>query len=210
LEVAPLGAWRRLGQASQGRELDDWRIKRIMSEFDSAGAVFKSQPKTLATLMSAGAEEGRLWRADELGAIFRHQLAAPMLMDLGGFDPGTAARLKTLSAAQSLLLKSFSDLFHHPSPPLELLRLTKDFAKANMDQAESTLPAQVAAALYYASIAAALARLDIRISQLKDAELREGLLWARGESWIDSETKQLLDQAAGKLCPEGVKEGPTS
>lgn len=179
-----------------------------MSEFDSVGAVFKSRPKTLATLMSAGAEEGRLWRSDELGAIFRHQLAAPILVDLGGFDPGTAARLKMLSAAQSLLLKSFSDLFHHPSPPLELLRLTKDFAKANMDHAESTLPSQIAAALYYASIAAALVRLDIRISNLKDAELRDGLRWARNESWIDPQTKELLDQAARKLRPAETKEGP--
>jgi hypothetical protein len=201
----PLARVPGLAKAGLGRQPDHWRTNRIMSEFDSAGAVFKSQPKTLATLMSAGAEEGRLWRAEELGAIFRHQLAAPILVDLGGFDPATAARLKTLSAAQSLLLKSFSDLFHHPSPPVELLRLTKDFAKANMDHAESTLPTQVAAALYYASIAAALVRLDTRISQLKDAELRDGFLWARGEGWIDSETKQLLDQAARRLA---AREGP--
>jgi hypothetical protein len=210
LRVAPAGIRRGLIRPVHRRDLNHWRLNRIMSEFDSAGAVFKSQPKTLATLMSAGAEDGRLWRSDELGAIFRHQLAAPMLIDLGGFDPGTAARLKTLSAAQSLLLKSFSDLFHHPSPPLELLRLTKDFAKANMDHAESMLPRQVAAALYYASIAAALVRLDTRISQLKDAELREGLLWAQGESWIDSETKQLLDQAARRLRPGDAREGQAS
>src|SRR5208283_5425908 len=104
-----------------------------MSDFDSAAAVFKSRPKNLAALMEAGKERARLWRPDELTAIFRHQMSAPVLVDLGGFDPTTAARLKTLSDAQGLLLKSFSDLFHHPSPPLELLRLAKDFAKANLD-----------------------------------------------------------------------------
>lgn len=174
-----------------------------MSEFDSAASVFKRQPKSLAALLEASAERGRLWRPEELGAIFRHQMSAPVLVDLGGFDPGTAQRLKTLSDAQSLLLKSFSDLFHHPSPPLELLELTKNFAKANMDHPDSSLPAEVASALYYTSIAAALVRLDARITRLPEADLRRGLLWTRDQDWLDDKTKQLLLQAAGKLAPPG-------
>jgi len=38
-------------------------------------------------------------------------------VDLGGYDTAAATRLKKLSEAQSLLLKSFSDLFHHPARP---------------------------------------------------------------------------------------------
>src|SRR5208283_1295936 len=130
--------------------------RNFMSDFDSAESVFQRQPKSLAALLEASGEQARLWRPEELGAIFRHQMSAPVLVDLGGCDPGTAARLKRLSEAQCLLLKSFADLFHHPAPPLELLEMTKDFAKANMDQAQSSLPNEVAAALYYTSIAAAL------------------------------------------------------
>jgi hypothetical protein len=172
-----------------------------MSEFDSAGALSKSPPKSLAAFLAAGAERARLWRPEELTAIFRHQMSAPILVDLGGFDPATANRLRTLSEAQNLLLKSFSDLFHHPVPPLELLSLTKDFAKANMDHPESALPQEVAAALYYASIATALVRLDARISQLKDAELQRGLLWARDQSWMDSRTREIIVEALGKISP---------
>ena len=174
-----------------------------MSEFDSAESVFQRQPKSLAALLEASGEQARLWRPEELGAIFRHQMAAPVLVDLGGYDPGTAARLKTLSEAQSLLLKSFSDLFHHPAPPLELLELTKDFAKANMDHAQSSIPNEVAAALYYTSIAAALVRLDARITRLPPADLRRGLLWTREQVWLDPDTKQLLLQAADKIAPPG-------
>jgi hypothetical protein len=170
-----------------------------MSEFDSAGTVFQRQPKSLAALLQSSAEGSRLWRPDELGAIFRHQMSAPILVDLGSYDPGTAARLKKLSEAQSLVLKSFSDLFHHPAPPLELLELTKDFAKANLDQAESGLPNEVAATLYYTSIAAALVRLGARISQLADADLRRGLSWTRGQPWLDLATQQLLQQAVEKI-----------
>jgi hypothetical protein len=179
-----------------------------MSEFDSAGSVFQRQPKSLAALLKASGEGVRLWRPEELTAIFRHQMSAPVLVDLGGYDPGTAARLKRLSDAQSLLLKSFSDLFHHPAPPLELLELTKDFAKANMDHAQSSLPGEVAAALYYTSIAAALVRLGARITRLADAELRRGLLWTSDQVWLDAETKQLLLQAAAKFAPGGPQEPP--
>ena len=172
-----------------------------MSEFDSAASVFKRQPKSLAALMEASGEQSRLWRPDELGAIFRHQMSAPVVVDLGGFDPGTASRLKMLSDAQTLLLKSFSDLFHHPAPPLELLELTKNFAKANMDHPESSLPGEVAAALYYASIAAALVSLNARITRLSDSDLRSGLLWTRDQPWLDEKTKGLLLLAADKLAP---------
>jgi hypothetical protein len=179
-----------------------------MSEFDSAGSVFQRQPKSLAALLQASGEGVRLWRPEELAAIFRHQMSAPVLVDLGGYDPGTAARLKRLSDAQSLLLKSFSDLFHHPAPPLELLELTKDFAKANMDHAQSSLPGEVAAALYYTSIAAALVRLGARITRLPDAELRRGLLWTSDQTWLDAETKQLLLQAVAKQAGGGPQEPP--
>jgi hypothetical protein len=174
-----------------------------MSEFDSAGTLSKSPPKSLAAFLAAGQERARLWQPEELGAIFRHQMSAPILVDLGGFDPATAARLQTLSSAQGLLLKSFLDLFLHPVPPIELLTLTKDFAKGNMEQPDSSLPNDVAAVLYYVSIAAALVRLGRRITQLRDPELQRGLEWARGKPWVESRLQLLLDEALQKLAQAG-------
>jgi hypothetical protein len=181
-----------------------------MPEFDSATALGKSPPKSLAALLAAGTERVRLWRPEELTAIFRHQMSAPILVDLGSFDPGTAVRLKTLSEAQSLLLKSFSDLFHHPVPPVELLSLTKDFAKANMDHPDSSLPQEIAAALYYTSIATAIVRLDARISQLKDAELIQGLLWTKEQPWVDGPTRELIEEALKKLAAGAPPKGTST
>ena len=158
-------------------------------------------------MLEGSAEQERLWRPDELGAIFRHQLSAPVLVDLGGYDAGLAARLRNLGEAQSLLLKSFADLFLHPAPPRELLELTKDFAKANMDSAVSALPGEVAAALYYTSIAAALVKLEARISRLSDADLHRGLLWTANQPWLDETTRQLLRQAAEKLAGPAAGKG---
>ncbi len=170
-----------------------------MSDFDSSAAVFKSRAKKLATLMATGEERAKLWRPDELAAIFRHQMSAPMLVDLGSFDPRTATRLRTLSEAQGLLLKSFANLFHHPAPLIELLELVKDFAKANMDHPESGLPDEIATTLYYTSIAAALVRLDARISQLPDADLQRGLRWTMEQAWLDEKTKELLAKALEQI-----------
>ena len=176
-----------------------------MAEFDSAGSVFKSRPKALASLLGARGEHGRLWRPEELAAIFRHQLSAPVMVDLGGFDPGAAVQLKIVTEAQGLLLKSFSELFDHPTPPIELLVATKNFAKLNLDHPESYLPSEIAAALYYASIAAALVRLDERITQLPDADIQRGLLWVREQNWVDGKTRVLLDQALEKLSPAATE-----
>lgn len=173
--------------------------RTVMSDFDSSAAVFKSRAKELAALMTTGEERGRLWRADELAAIFQHQMSAPMLVDLGSFDPRTATQLRNLSDAQGLLLKSFADLFHHPVPVIELLELVKDFAKSNLDHPESGLPSEIAATLYYTSIAAALVRLNARISKLSDADLRHGLRWTLEQSWLDDQTRELLAQAVGKI-----------
>lgn len=174
-----------------------------MSEFDPVSSVHKSRPKALAALLAAREERARLWNPDELAAVYRHQMTAPVAVDLSGFDAARAAQLKNLSEAQGLLLKSFGDLFRHPNPPLELLQVTKEFAKLNLDHPESILPNEIATVLYYASIAAAFVRLDAKISQLKDADVRRGLSWVKAQAWVDAETRALMDQAVGKLDRTG-------
>jgi hypothetical protein len=155
----------------------------------------------LFDLLGLGEDDGPQWGPDELAAIFRHQMSAPVLVDLGGFEPQKAARLRVLTEAQGLLVRSFADLFRHPSPPLELLRLTKDFAKANLNHPEALLPPEIATVLYYASLAAALVKRNERITRLSNADLREGLTRAVMHPWLDEETKQLLIEALRKLPP---------
>jgi len=191
-------------QDSGGQFVSDRDKKAAMSDFDSSAALTKSRARELAALMNTSDESSPLWRADELAALFRHQMSAPVLMDLGSFDPRTASQLKTLATAQGLLLSSFADLFNHPAPPLALLQLVKDFAKANMDHPESGLPREIATTLYFTSIAAALLRLDKRISQLPDAELQRGLRWAQDQKWLDEKTRAVLEGALKKLSGEGA------
>jgi len=173
-----------------------------MPESEYSAAALTKRPGVLSALINSGSESTRLWGPEELAAVFRHQLSAPVFVDLGQMPKRAAVKLRRLGDAQGLLLKSFSELFHHPVPPVELLELTKDFAKANMDHPESALPGEVATALYYVSIAAAHVRLGARISKLGDDDLRRGWLWTRDQGWIDEMTKALLEEALSK--------GPTS
>jgi len=187
------------GRAQKARQPGDHCMSQA-TDFDSLGAVHKSRANKLAALLATGEERARLWRPDELAAIFRHQISTPMLVDLGGFDPRSAARLKLVSETQGLLLKSFADLLQHPTPPVELLEVVKNFAKANLDQPESGLPAEIASALYYLCIAAALGRRDARISQLPNADLRRGLSYTREQTWLDEPARALLALALEKIA----------
>jgi hypothetical protein len=177
-----------------------------MPEFDSAAALSRSGPEPLAALLAAGEPPGGLWRPEEMAAIFRHQMAAPLLADLEGSAPPAARPLEALAAGQDGLPRSFADLLRHPSPRLELLELVKDFAKANADHPENGLPKEIAAVLYYACIAAALLRLKARISKLSDADLRRGLSWAAEQPWLDEETKQLLARALAAMTPAAARD----
>jgi hypothetical protein len=168
-------------------------MKIIMS--DQSDAATKSRREKLADALGIGSENTRLWQPNELEAMFRHQMASPVAFDLEGYDRNLAANLEVLTAAQGLLVKSFGDLLRHPHPPLDLLRLTKDFAKRNRDNPESLIPAEIADALYYLSIAAALVQCGKRISRLKDAQLQGGFAWVEAQDWIDDETKEVARRA---------------
>jgi len=126
-------------------------------------------------------------------------MAAPLLADLGNLPPAVARRVEAATAPRGASLQTFADLLRHPSPPVDLLEMVKDFAKTNADHPEAGLPREVAAALYYACIATAFVRLNIRITKLPDADLARGLLWAVEQPWLDAETQQLLQGALARI-----------
>lgn len=166
---------------------------------ESTNRIMKANPSKVAEALGLGATPARVWLPEELGAVFQHQMAAPVSVDLAGVNPESAAPLRLLTDAQGLLLKSFRDLFQHPQPPVELLELVKNFAKMNRGRRDSLLPSEVATVLYYLSIAAALVRLRKRITVLSDEELRRGLDWALEQKWVEEPARGLLDLAKQRI-----------
>lgn len=155
--------------------------------------VYRSAPATLAPLL--GLHEARgAWQAVELADILAHQLRAPLLFDLKQPEVPSCAG-DPQRAAPAATMKSFGDLLRHPAPPVELLRLTKEFAKSSDGAGGCALPAEVATVLYYAAIAAARLRLNVQISKLTTSELQDGFNWAIRQQWIDDHTRSLFTEA---------------
>ncbi len=141
----------------------------------------------------------RIWLPEELGVILQHQMSAMVQFDLSSLDSSIASKLSNLSTSQGLLLKSFDDLFHHPNPPIELLILTKDFAKASRNHPDSALPHEIAMVLYFLSIVVALIRCKQRITQLNDNSLHQGVQWAISQEWLDKKTQNLFKEGSALL-----------
>jgi hypothetical protein len=186
--------------ARAGRKLF-WRtVERVDDMTEVRKSVFDTDHKRLATLFDvADGGGGRLWNDAELAAILRHQLSAPIQVDLGRFERGAALKVRTLSESLGLTLKSFGDLLTHPNPPLELLTVTKDFAKACRLSPRSPVPSEVASVLYFACIAAGLVRCRSRMTRLSDVTLSEGFRWVLARRWLDVPTRDLTAEALKML-----------
>jgi hypothetical protein len=153
----------------------------------------QSAPQSLARLLDAETGGGD-WTAEEMAAILRHQLAAPLRADLTATNPRAGKTLDTVSQAGPPPA-TFGELFAHPRPPLELLELAKDFGKALRRDAACGVPAGVATVIYYASIVAARLRCGRRISDLDETALRRGVEWALAQPWLDEATRAMFEEA---------------
>jgi hypothetical protein len=155
--------------------------------------ILESDPKSLACLIGDDDIGERIWRPDELAAILRHQLTTPLHVDMAGLN-GAAGPLKELAGARELVLKSFGDLLQHPKPPVALLKLMKDFAKACRLSPDSTVPREISSVIYFASIIAAMTRCSRRITRLDNTALLKAAHWALKQPWLEEITRGLFQE----------------
>jgi WD40 repeat protein/serine/threonine protein kinase len=176
----------------------------------------KSDPASLARMMELDMGTKHDWQPDELGSILRHQLDSPLGFDLGNFAPESKEVLDVISPSATIPLNTFGDLLRHPHPPLEVLKLVKEFAKANRNNSQSTLPPEIATVIYFAAIVVALMRCGQRITTLDDNALRQGVEWSVAQPWIDELCHSLFRDALTLIGPDrpkrerGVPESPDS
>lgn len=158
------------------------------------------EPSRLANLLHLSDEPEQVWHPDDLAKMLQEQLTAPVEYDLTRLGGGPASGITAAARAQGLLVRSMRDLLGHPNPPAELLEMTKRFAKAAREQPDSPIPREIATVVYFASIAAALARCGKRITDLDDSSLRTGFAWACEQTWVDADTRALISEAS-RLLP---------
>ena len=166
-------------------------------------SAFETDKRQLATLIDLSPASERLWADDELGAILKHQMTTPLQVDLINLERGLAIKVRNLAESEGLVLKSFGDLLAHPNPPVELLKITKDFAKACRLSPHSPMPHEIASVLYFGSIAAAMIRCHRRITGLSNETLAEGFRWVSARPWIDAPTRSLVEEGLKFLTLQG-------
>jgi len=149
----------------------------------------------LSSMLELREDTRHVWHPQELGAILKHQLAAPLVLALGNsLSAEVAHELKTLGSPQQEV-KNLAMLLHHPEPSLELLSFTKRFAKSCWNDPDSPLPREIAILLYYLSIAVADLRSGKQLSTLGRDDLIQGLRWCGDQVWVDQSTLRLLKEA---------------
>jgi hypothetical protein len=155
----------------------------------------------LTLLVDSTADDQELWLPEEFGAIFRHQLTAPLRTDLAGLAPALGEKLAGLRTPDGRAFATFGDVLRHPAPPVWILELVREFAKTSRQAGRRQLPPEVASMLYYLSIGIALYRWNHRLTSLSDPALREGFRWASAQPWADAETRDLLCRADACIDP---------
>jgi hypothetical protein len=154
--------------------------------------IFDSKAADLARMIDSGDDELGLFGVEELAEILDHQFSAPLGFDLARLSNHSTRRLKSLCSSADPPIESFGDLLHHPSPPVELLKMTKEFAKLCWTDHDHRLPEDVATILYLLSIAVAMTKCGRRITGQDDSALRRSLEWALMQTWLDESTRALL------------------
>ena len=157
------------------------------------------ESRSLTHLMDLDAAGASPWSAADLAAILEHQLCAPLECDLCALAAGRAGQVEATGAAADPPISTFSELLQHPHPPVELLELTKRFAKACRNDPEGPLPDEIATAVYFMSIVAAMTKCGRRITGMDDASLRYSLRWALDQKWLDESSRELFRQGLAAM-----------
>jgi hypothetical protein len=165
-------------------------------------------PLAISTLLDFRDVTRHAWATEELAAMFRHQLAAPLQLSLGVLSAEVAHQLRVADPPLNPLM-TLGQLFSHERPPIELLKLVKRFAKICRGDPNNPLPSEIVMMMYYGSIAAALTRAAMPISDLPAGALRRGIKWMSNQSWVTAEMRELLREALARLDRDhGIGAGP--
>jgi hypothetical protein len=153
-----------------------------------------SETRWLAAMLRIGEHSRPNWTRDDLAAMLRHQLAAPLIDDIASPNGQSRKALEEAAEREPPVI-SYGDLLLGEQPPVELLALTKAFAKScRSGDGELALPDEIATIVYLMSIFAALVRCSERITDLSDDALLVSLDWAQHRDWIDEPTRNLFQR----------------
>ena len=155
----------------------------------------KTNAKAVRALLHETGRAGSVWTENDFGPLLSHQLRTLVQQEISCLLGGVE---KELAGLPSL---TFGELFDQPAPPLNALKLVKDFAKRLEQHAREAYPPAVATTLYYAAIAAAECHVGASISSLSKKDRHKGYAWAATQPWMPDRLKRLFVEALQTADP---------
>ncbi|HZL36169.1 MAG TPA: serine/threonine-protein kinase [Tepidisphaeraceae bacterium] len=165
----------------------------------------RADARGLSTLLELRIDSQSLWSADELAALWRHQLSSPIV------DPANERNsdLPQAAPAGESAPPTFGALLHDSALPISALESARRLAERWRDDPRHSVPTAISRLLHCALASADALRTDRAL--LSHARLGDELAWAAAQPWIDDKTQALLIRAAAWNANRdiGPSEGPT-
>lgn len=163
---------------------------------DDSNPLAQSAPAKLAGLLQLG-EADIQWRDEDLAAIFKHQLAQPLLPIAEQYLPARGAA--DAAGVNAPKITTFGKLFASASPPAEMLDIVRHYARDCRTAGDQSLPAVIAGALYWSAIAAGIATGAGGRSKLSKIDLEVGLKWLGDQAWVTPPLRKIAMKAATRV-----------
>jgi len=176
-----------------------------MADLNSSTAVFKSGAKHLLRFLNLDETTPEEWQNEDLAAMVRHQLAAPLRADLqaGALGKSEAQGLdRDLTTAAARGINSFGDLLLHQAPPADLLKRSKEFFKKKAALSKKHSADWKIAFLFYNISVLAAWQHKFNISKLTPTDLLEFTKWAVKQDWVEPTIKDHLAHSLRLLRQE--------
>jgi len=179
-------------------------MNKSEANVNSSEALARSDASQLLKLMSVGETTSGALRTEDLPAMLRHQLLAPL-----EFGPRKVpaslieARKRSVKSSPRAegSARTFKDLLDDPQPPLELLKMAKDYFKDRAGGSDERQPEQaVAYLMYQLAITLARVRLENPITRLADSDLLKGAQWVLAQEWVEEKTRTFFAEASRRLA----------
>ena len=164
----------------------EWMREKIRNKPAGSSAA-SSLPSVPASMRD---DHGNPRDKDDLRAILQRQLHTPLQAELA-----EAAAMTDHNSEIGSAQPTFADLLLQHNPPMKLLSAVKQFAKLHRKDPKSPLPADVATAIYFACLAAAVLSTQGEISELDDKATLEGFKWCQEQPWMDERIGALVREA---------------
>lgn len=143
----------------------------------------------LSELLGLTVDAGSLWRGDELGSLWRHQLSCAISAPSSGnrFAPRRDGNDPQSSA------KTFSALLQDSAPTSSALAMAFEAVERWRHDPRHPIPSPISRLLHCAIASAAA--LHCERALLSEGQLRCEVAWALSQPWIDPATRALLTRA---------------